>query len=118
MKYSPPSLIRGRFHSVAGVEDLDGDGINDLAGIRPDGTFWFYAGTGKVSGTSPGYRTGQKIGTSGWNAYSILLGAGKLNGDAHPDLAAVNRNGSLWFYAGAPGRNSGYRPATQAGTLP
>lgn len=119
--YSPAVKVGSgwsSFHSVAGVEDLDGDGINDLAGIRPDGTLWFYAGTGKVSGTSPGYQTGKKIGTSGWNAYSILLGAGKLNGDGHPDLAAVNRSGSLWSYAGAPGRNSGYRPATQTGTLP
>ena len=73
---------------------------------------------GRSLGTSPGYRPGQKIGTSGWNAYSILLGAGRLNADGTPDLAAVNRNGSLWFYAGAPGRNSGYWPATQVGALP
>lgn len=106
------------FHSVAGVQDFDGDGLNDLAGIRPDGTLWFYAGTGTVSAASPGYHAGVKIGTSGWNVYSILLGAGNLNGDRLPDLAAVNQNGTLWFYAGAPKRNSGYQAATSAGRLP
>ncbi len=106
------------FHSVAGIEDFDGDGLNDLAGIRPDGTLWFYSGTGTVSSTSPGYAPGSKIGNSGWNAYSILLGAGDLNADHQADMVGVNRNGTLWFYAGAPERNSGVRSAAPVGSLP
>ncbi|WP_249777172.1 GH25 family lysozyme [Arthrobacter sp. C9C5] len=106
------------FHSVAGVEDLDGDGINDLAGIRPDGTLWFYAGTGKVSSARPGYNAGARIGNTEWDAYSVLLGAGDLNDDRQSDLAAVNQNGTFWFYAGAPKRNNGYQPATLVGSLP
>lgn len=106
------------FHAVAGVEDFDGDGLNDLAGIRPDGTLWFYAGTGTVSAASQGYRAGVRIGNSGWNAYSALLGTGKLNADGNPDMVAVNKNGTLWFYAGAPQRNSGYLAAAAAGSLP
>ncbi|XAS66169.1 GH25 family lysozyme [Micrococcaceae bacterium Sec5.7] len=106
------------FTSVVGVQDFNSDGRNDLAAIRTDGTLWFYAGTGSVSSLSPGYKPAAKIGNSGWNAYSALMGTGDSNGDAKPDLVAVNKTGTLWFYAGTGMRDSGYLPAIAAGSLP
>lgn len=102
---------------VEGVQDFNSDRRNDLVAVRPDGTLWFYAGTGAVSSETPGYEPAVKIGRSGWNAYSTLLGTGDFNGDTKTDLVAVNKTGSLWFYAGTGMKDAGYLPATSAGYL-
>ncbi|MCZ2403928.1 VCBS repeat-containing protein [Paenarthrobacter sp. Z7-10] len=107
-----------QFRQVTAVRDFNGDGKNDLVATKPDGTLWFYAGTGVVSANSSGYRPAVRIGNSGWDAYSTLIGTGDFNKDGKNDLAATRPDGSLWFYAGT-GRvttaSSGYKPAVKIG---
>jgi GH25 family lysozyme M1 (1,4-beta-N-acetylmuramidase) len=105
------------YTSIIGTRDFNGDGTNDLIAVRSDGTLWFYAGTGKPSSTSEGYKPALKIGNGGWNAYSHII-AGDFNGDGKPDLLATNTNGTLWFYAGtqtSTGVNAWYTKAAKVG---
>ncbi|NKX56498.1 GH25 family lysozyme [Arthrobacter mobilis] len=85
---------------VFGVGDYNRDGRNDLLARQKDGSLWFYAGTGKVGGGNEGYQRRVKIGTSGWNQYSRVLGAGDVNRDGRADLLAVRPDGTVWLYAG------------------
>lgn len=108
------------FDSIVAVGDFNGDGKNDLIARKPDGTLWFYAGTGRVDVTSNGYLPPQKIGNFGWDAFSTLIGVGDFNGDGKADLLARGKDGSLWLYRGT-GRvdasNSGYLPGIKIGAF-
>lgn len=98
--------------------DFNGDGKPDLLGIRADGTFWFYAGTGKVAGADTGYKPGVKVG-HGWGVYDTVVGVGDFNADGRSDLIARRPDGSLWFYAGTAvvdSTHEGYKPAVKLAT--
>jgi len=100
------------FSRVVSSGDLNGDGKPDLLGIKPDGTLWFYAGTGSVSSTESGYKAGIQVGW-GWNTLSAVQGVGDLNGDGKSDLIAVRSDGALIFYAGTgviDSTHQGYQP--------
>lgn len=81
--------------------DLDGDGDGDLATASPDAV-----GVGILHGTADGlgpaalierYRGGDKRVRG---AAGIVLG--RLDPDAHPDLAVADRDGVLWMFRGDP----------------
>lgn len=97
--------------------DLDGDGRGDLAAASPGAI-----GVGILHGTADGfgpatlverYRGGDKRirGAAG-----VVLG--RLDPDAHPDLAVADRDGVLWMFRGDPdGRleGVGYERTTVVG---
>ncbi|MEQ4518121.1 FG-GAP-like repeat-containing protein [Pseudarthrobacter sp. B907] len=105
------------FDIMTGVGDFNGDGHNDLVARKPDGTLWYYQGTGRVDATSGGYKAAVKIGYFGWNSFDSLLGSGDLNGDGHPDLVARKPDGTLWTYPGTGLPSEGYLGRTPAGTF-
>ncbi|MFD1212700.1 FG-GAP-like repeat-containing protein [Arthrobacter sp. GCM10027362] len=100
------------YNLVIGVGDYNGDGRNDLVARHQDGSLWFFAGTGKVASGSVGYKKRVKIGTSGWNQFTSILGAGDVNRDGRNDLIAVGSDGKAWLYTG-PGTGRGHGPRTQ-----
>ncbi|GHJ96146.1 hypothetical protein SNE510_56650 [Streptomyces sp. NE5-10] len=69
-----------------------GHGPSDYIARDKDGVLWLYDVT-PGSGTQPRQRVG-----SGWNTYTHLTGGSDLDGDARPDLVAVDKAGALWFY--------------------
>lgn len=105
------------FDIMTGVGDFNGDGHNDLVARKPEGTLWYYQGTGRVDATSGGYKPAVKIGYFGWNSFDALLGSGDLNSDGHPDLVARKPDGTLWTYPGTGLPSEGYLGRTPAGTF-
>lgn len=88
------------YDRVLGVGDFNGDFKNDLLARKIDGSLWFYAGTGTVSASSPGYVGGVKVGDFGWDAFDSILGVGDFDGDGKPDILTRYPNGNLYLYAG------------------
>ncbi|WP_433144598.1 FG-GAP-like repeat-containing protein [Actinomadura nitritigenes] len=82
---------------LTGIGDLTGDGKPDLIGARKsDGTLWLYPGASKALGSRI------KIGNSGWNGMTKLVGVKDITGDGKPDMIAVRiSDGTLWVYPGA-----------------
>ena len=82
---------------LTGIGDLTGDGKPDLiAAQKSDGTLWLYPGGTKALGTRI------KIGNSGWNGMTKLVGVQDITGDGKSDLIAVRvSEGTLWVYPGA-----------------
>jgi hypothetical protein len=106
------------FNHVISPGDFNGDKRTDLIARKPDGTLWFYPGTGTINTTNPGYKPATKIGASGWNTYTHILSPGDITGDTKADLLATRTDGSLWRYTGTGmPTNNGYTPATPAGRL-
>lgn len=103
------------YNLVFGVGDYNRDGKNDLLARHKDGSLWFYAGTGKVGSGNEGYKRRVKIGTSGWNQFSRILGAGDVNRDGRRDLIAVRPDGTAWLYAGPGNGQHGQRTRIATG---
>lgn len=82
--------------TVLAPGDWDGDGFNDVLHIRPSGLY-LYRGNGSGGFINPS--GGTLIGAS-WNSFKKVLAPGDWDGDGHPDLLAIQNDGSLWLYRG------------------
>ncbi|WP_309076179.1 GH25 family lysozyme [Paenarthrobacter sp.] len=89
------------FDALVGTQDFNGDGVADLLARKPDGTLWFYPGTG--TGT---YGASRRVGDFGWETFNALIGVGDFSGDGKPDLMARGKDGTLWLYPGTGTVNS------------
>ncbi|GAA1443731.1 GH25 family lysozyme [Leifsonia poae] len=106
------------YDAIIGVGDYNGDRRADLLGRRPDGSLWFYPGTGTVGSGSPGYGAGVRI-DAGWGAFTQITAPGDFNADGRADLLARKSDGTLWFFAGtgiADTSHSGHAAPVQIGT--
>ncbi|MDO5049499.1 MAG: C39 family peptidase [Actinomycetaceae bacterium] len=83
---------------VYSMGDFNRDGVADMALVKADGRFLFYAG----KSADGGFVSGRQIG-SGWNGFTILSGS-DVTGDGTPDVVARNATGNLVLY---PGNGSG-----------
>ncbi|MFJ5034347.1 FG-GAP repeat domain-containing protein [Streptomyces sp. NPDC088560] len=84
------------YTALVGASDVTGDGHPDLLTRDHNGVLWLYQGTGNAASA---FKPRVRI-SSGWNAYTTLIGAGDLTGDGHPDLLARDTSGVLWLYTG------------------
>ncbi|MFC3299802.1 lysozyme M1 [Arthrobacter agilis] len=103
------------FDMITGAGDYTGNGKADLLARKADGTLWLYEGTGNASATNPGYTPGRSI-SKGWSAYADVIGASDFNSDRRTDLVGFKSDGTLWFFAGTPMNDNGYKPATRIAT--
>lgn len=87
------------YDRVFGVGDFNRDGRNDVMARKIDGSLWFYAGTGSVSATNPGYRAAVKVGDFGWEGFDSILGVGDFDGDSQPNILARTPSGDLYLYS-------------------
>ena len=69
------------FDGLTALEDFNGDKIADLLARKPDGTLWFYPGTGTA------LRRAAKIGPGGWDAFDALISVRDFTGDGKNDLS-------------------------------
>lgn len=101
------------FNYLTAVDDFNGDKIGDLLARKPDGTLWFYPGTGNGA-----YGTPRKIGNGGWEMFDALVSVRDFTGDGKSDLVARKPDGTLWLYPGTgriDANNQGYLPAKKIG---
>jgi hypothetical protein len=76
------------------IGDINGDGRDDMAGVKADGTLLYYPNTTKFY---PPFATSLKIG-SGWTTFTKLALA-DMNGDGRADAVGMKSDGTLWYYA-------------------
>ena len=85
----------GSFTALLSTE-WSGDGKQDLLARNTDGLLLMYRGNGRggfVTGT------GESIG-GGWGGFTALVAPGDFSGDSHPDLLALQSDGTLLLYRG------------------
>ncbi|QKG23249.1 FG-GAP-like repeat-containing protein [Actinomadura verrucosospora] len=94
---------------LTSIPDLTGDGKPDLIATKTsDGTLWVYPGKSKALGSRI------KIGNSGWNGMTKLVGVNDITGDGKADLIAVRiSEGTLWVY---PGKSKALGTRTKLGS--
>lgn len=100
----------GKFSSIIGVGDFDGDQRADLlARESATGYLWLYPGNG-ASGWRPRVRV-----ATGWNGFNTLVAPGDFTGDGRADVLARQRStGYLWLYPG--NGQGGFQARVRVGT--
>ncbi len=94
----------------AAAGDWDGDGRADLLAITPDAALTLYPGTGARDFATP-----RGLALAGAATTDLVVAAGDVTGDGHPDLVSRTTAGDLWLSPGtaggavAPARQIGWR---------
>jgi hypothetical protein len=83
-----------QYDQLAGMNDVDSDGIADLFARNTAGELYFYRGTGEAARPFEGR---VKVGT-GWNIFNTLFSLDDLDGDGNAELLARAVNGDLYRY--------------------
>ncbi|TJY67430.1 lysozyme M1 [Arthrobacter sp. CAU 1506] len=104
-----------KFNLLIGVGDYNGDGRDDVLARGQKGSLWLYPGTGRAGAGQQVFAKKVRIGKSGWNKFSHLLGAGDVNRDGKQDLVAVQSNGSAYLYAGTGTGGTGKKSRIESG---
>jgi hypothetical protein len=81
-------------------QDFSGDGNADVIATKPDGSLWLLHGTGLAPALGMSFSREQRIGASGWQAFTQILGVWDNNRDGKNDLLGIYADGSLGFYEG------------------
>ncbi|NMR31269.1 GH25 family lysozyme [Crystallibacter degradans] len=81
-------------------QDFSGDGNADVIATKPDGSLWLLRGTGKAPALGTSFSREQRIGASGWQAFTQILGVWDNNRDGKDDLLGIYADGGLGFYEG------------------
>ena len=99
-------------YTIAAATDLYSSGRPGLLSIAPDGSLSYYA---NAAGTGTGTFGLPSLVGSGWNGWTI--DAADINGDAKPDLLAVDGTGALYLYPniGRTGTSTFGRPLEVGG---
>ncbi|MFC9267741.1 FG-GAP repeat domain-containing protein [Streptomyces zhihengii] len=84
-----------QFDQLAGMNDVNNDGIADLFTRNTAGELFFYSGTGEK--TRP-FKGKVKVG-SGWNMFNTLFSIDDLDEDGNAELLARTSNGDLYNYS-------------------
>ncbi|WP_212997499.1 FG-GAP repeat domain-containing protein [Winogradskya consettensis] len=93
-------------YTVAGVEDWDTDGNQDIVARDKAGRLWLYPGQSHRGYSSiPRAQIG-----NGWSSYTFADVA-DWDGDHHPDIVTRDKAGRLWLYPGESKR--GYSSAAR-----
>lgn len=84
----------GVYNQIAGGDDMDGDGIGDLAGRTVDGKLYVYKGLGQ------GGFAQRVLGTwrSGWNDADVFVGAGGNPAYGKTRIQGLGTDGKLYSY--------------------
>ncbi|HMM95716.1 FG-GAP-like repeat-containing protein [Phycicoccus sp.] len=77
---------------ITGVNDLTGDGYNDVVAVDGANALRIYAGTG-----SGRFQSGRVIGT-GWSGIRLIVGVGDWDGNGVRDVLGVTTSGTAVVY--------------------
>ncbi|MFF9016336.1 FG-GAP repeat domain-containing protein [Streptomyces sp. NPDC014870] len=84
----------GIYNQIAGGDDMDGDGIGDLAGRTTDGMLYVYKGLGQ-GGFAPRALSAWGY---GWHNADVLFGAGGNPGYGKTRIQGLGTDGKLYSY--------------------
>ncbi|MFF8844922.1 FG-GAP repeat domain-containing protein [Streptomyces sp. NPDC015127] len=84
-----------QYDQLAGMNDVNNDGIADLFARNTGGELYFYSGTGEAGRP---FKDRVKVGT-GWNMFNTLLSLDDLDEDGNADLLARTYSGDLYSYS-------------------
>lgn len=88
------------YDKLVAPQDFTGDGKTDVIATKPDGTLWLLRGTGRQPTLGASFSGEQRIGVSGWQSFSQILGIWDNNRDGKQDLLGIYADGGLGFYEG------------------
>ncbi|WP_261994126.1 FG-GAP-like repeat-containing protein [Streptomyces sp. t39] len=83
-----------QYDQLAGVNDVNNDGIADLFARTPAGELFFYSGTGNASRP---FEARVKVG-DGWQIFNTLFSLDDFTEDGNAELMARAANGDLYTY--------------------
>jgi len=92
------------YTAIVGAGDVTGDGKADLLTRSSAGTLIIFKGTGKA--TAP-FASAAVVST-GWKAYTAIVGAGDVTGDGKADLLTRSSAGTLILFKGTGAASGGF----------